>query len=171
LAADLREWLADKLRSLQGEARAKGAPIPARLPADMPLFNVPAGFLRIFNRDLKMGGIPKRDERGRTLDIHAMRTTLATLLGKGGIAPRTAQAAMRHSDPRLTAGVYSDPKLRDVYGALDTLPSLRLDGAVREAGEATGTDGPARTVAPTPYKLVQFIGVIHCQNGRRQGTR
>src|SRR5262249_10294800 len=32
LAADLRDWLADKLRRLQDEARQAGAPIPARLP-------------------------------------------------------------------------------------------------------------------------------------------
>ena len=83
LAADLRDWLDDKLQRLQGEARDSGAPIPARLPSDTPVFVVPAGLLRIFNRDLKMAGIAKRDERGRTLDVHAMRTTLATLLGKG----------------------------------------------------------------------------------------
>ena len=33
LAADLRKWLADKLETLQGEARRRGEPIPARLPA------------------------------------------------------------------------------------------------------------------------------------------
>ncbi len=39
---------------------------------------------------------------------------------------RTAQAAMRHSDPSLTANVYTDPKLLDVTGALDKLPFLPL---------------------------------------------
>ena len=38
---DLRDWLADKLRRLQAEARQTGAPIPARLPPDTPLFDVP----------------------------------------------------------------------------------------------------------------------------------
>ena len=41
LAADLRDWLADKLRRLQAEALEAGAPIPARLPPDTPLFDVP----------------------------------------------------------------------------------------------------------------------------------
>ena len=62
------------------------------------------------NRDLKFAGIPKTDERGRTLDVHALRTTFGTLLSKGGVAPRTAQAAMRHSDIRLTMQTYTDPK-------------------------------------------------------------
>ncbi len=155
LAADLRDWLADKLERLQSGARASDAPIPARLPSDTSVFVVPDGLLRIFNRDLKMAGIAKRDERGRTLDVHAMRTTLATLLGKGGVAMRTAQAAMRHSDPRLTAGTYTDPKLLDVRGALDVLPPMNLNGSDRDAIAATGTDLVAPTVAPTPYKLVQ----------------
>ena len=39
--------------------------------------------------------------------------------------------------------VYTDPKLLDVAGALDTLPALPLDGAEggRNAVLATGTDG------------------------------
>jgi hypothetical protein len=56
---------------------------------------------------------------------------------------RTTQAAMRHSDPKLTANVYTDPKLLDVRGALDALPSLPLDRGPtveRERARATGTD-------------------------------
>jgi integrase len=57
--------------------------------------------------------------RGRTLDVHALRTTFGTLPSKGGVAPRTAQAAMRHSDIKLTMSVYTYPNLLDVRGALD----------------------------------------------------
>jgi Phage integrase family len=109
-------------------AREAGEPIPLHLPGDTPLFNVPAGLLRIFDRDLAMAGIPKKDERGRTLDVHALRTTLSTLMNRAGVAPRTAQAAMRHSDIKLTMQTYTDPKLLDVRGALDALPALPLDG-------------------------------------------
>jgi hypothetical protein len=78
--------------------------------------------------------------------------TFGTLLGKGGVPLRTTQAAMRHSDPKLTANVYTDPKLLDVRGALDALPSLPLgEGPTveRERARATGTDalGPC-AVAP-----------------------
>ena len=54
-------------------------------------------------------------------------------LSKGGVPLRTAHAAMRHSKPDLTANVYTDPKLLDVIGALDALPSLPLDADDREA--------------------------------------
>jgi integrase len=137
LAADLRAWLEDRLASLQGRARS-GESAPARLPGDTPVFDIPAGLVRIFDRDLKAAGIAKRDERGRTLDVHALRTTFGTLLSKGGVPLRTAQAAMRHSDPSLTANVYTDPKLLDVQGALGALPSLPLG-----AGQGSTGIGPA----------------------------
>src|SRR5262245_37803711 len=171
LAADLRDWLADKLRRLQAEAVQSGAPIPARLPPDTPLFDVPDRLVKIPDRDLVAAGIArrvkvngkwvidKRDDRGRTLDVHALRHTFGTLLSKGGIAPRTAQAAMRHSDIKLTMNVYTDPALLDVCGALDVLPALPLDVGTQEAASMTGTDGDARKFAPgfapTGYKPTQ----------------
>ena|GEM_PF-4539973 len=72
------------------------------------------------------------------------------------IAPRTAQAAMRHSTIDLTMNVYTDPKLLDVKGALESLPSLPLDAARPEAQRATGTDDAnswlAPVLAPKPDK-------------------
>jgi hypothetical protein len=47
-------------------------------------------------------------------------------LSKGGVAPRTAQAALRHADIQLTLNVYTDPALLDVRGALEVLPALPL---------------------------------------------
>ena len=103
LANDLRAWLADKLAALQTEALRRAEPILSRLPGDHLVFEVPSGLVRIFDRDLKLAGISKRDERGRTLDVHALRTTFGTLLGKGGVPLRTTQAAMRHSGARRAA--------------------------------------------------------------------
>ena len=94
----------------------------------------------IFDQDRKLAGISKRDERGRTLDVHALRTTFGTLLGKGGVPLRTTQAAMRHTDPKLTANVYTDPKLLDVHRALDALPSLPLPaGSTPDQAKEKGT--------------------------------
>jgi len=57
---------------------------------------------------------------------------------------------MRHKDIKLTMGVYTDPKLLDVRGALEALPALPLEcgQAEQRAARATGTYGEARTVAP-----------------------
>jgi Phage integrase family len=113
------------------------------LPADALVFNVPAGLRRILDHDLRAAGIPKRDERGRTVDVHALRHTFGTLLSKGGVTPRTAQAAMRHSTIDLTMNTYTDPKLLDVAGAVEALPALPLFGGRQTEGiaaKATGTD-------------------------------
>ena len=106
--------------------KAGGGAIPSCAPGDSLVFVIPDGLVRISDRDLKLAGIAKRDDRDRTLDIHALRTTFGTLLSKGGVPLRTAQAAIRHSDPSLTANVYTDPRLLEVSGALEALPSLPL---------------------------------------------
>jgi integrase len=64
LVDDLRHWLADKLETLQDEARTREEPIPARLPLDTRVFYVPAGLIRILNRDLKLAGIPSETKEG-----------------------------------------------------------------------------------------------------------
>jgi hypothetical protein len=103
--------------------------------------------VRILDRDLIASGIPKRDGRTRVVDVHALRHTFGTHLSKGGVPLRTAQAAMRHSDPRLTANVCTDPKLLDVAGALDALPALPFNHARNAAhAKATGTDDAAPLV-------------------------
>ena len=140
LANDLKDWLSNtpkpstlRLRNNKGTFDSK-----------RPLFSVPKGLVRILDRDLRTAGIAKRDERGRTIDVHALRHTFGTLLSKGGVAPRTAQAALRHSKIDLTMNVYTDPRLLDTHGALDTLPSLDLyppPSTEPAAMRATGTDG------------------------------
>jgi hypothetical protein len=45
---------------------------------------------------------------------------------------------MRHSDPSLTANVYTDPKLLDVAGALEALPRLACPGNVVEVVRQSG---------------------------------
>ncbi len=165
LAEDLQAWIDGRLAGRQAEARSHGEPIPARLPADALLFNVADKMIRVFDRDLKAAGIAKRDERGYSLDVHALRHTFGTLLSKGGVPLRTAQAAMRHADPSLTANVYTDPKLLDVAGALDALPTLRLDGPSEFiSARATGT----RPIASPP--LAPPLALPPCKPGQSATT-
>ena len=142
LATELSLWLEERLSESQNEARTGRKPIPARLQPSTPLFNVPSGLTRVFDRDLAAAGIPKRDERNRVVDIHALRVTFCTHLCAAHVPLRTAQAAMRHSKPELTANIYTDPKLLDVAGAINALPSLNLTSEPA-SGDATA-DTPAR---------------------------
>ena len=146
VAAELRAWVADKAEAVcRQRVGVAGVTLPQ---ADVPLFDVPTGLVRILDRDLHAAGIPKRDDRGRTVDVHALRHTFASRLVAAGVAPRTAQAALRHSSLELTMQHYTDPRLLDVAGALAALPALPTAGTMPEAARATGTDD-ARAVALT----------------------
>jgi len=109
------------------------------LPANAPLFTVPVALVKILDRDLKLAGIAKRDDLGRAVDVHALRHCFGTLLSQNGVAPRIAQAAMRHSTIDLTMNVYTDPRLLDVHQAVESLPDLRLDRPTLDRQRATGT--------------------------------
>jgi integrase len=126
LAAELSEWL-----------RATG-----RAGAD-PLFRVPVELVKILKRDLKDAGIPYRDERGRTLDVHALRYTTATFLSRAKVAPRVAQKVMRHSDIKLTMQVYTDVHEADEKEAIAAMPSLaaRVDEPAGPTRKPEGTKG------------------------------
>jgi integrase len=156
LAADLKQWVA-----MLAQAREDCIPLsgePQQLPANTPLFSVPAGLLRILNRDLRAAGIPKRDERGWTVDVHAIRHSFGTLLSKKGVTPRVAQAAMRHSTIDLTMNTYTDPKLLDVHAALKALPSFPLNAPTVETQRSTGTEGfLAANLAVNPHANQQFL--------------
>jgi integrase len=131
LVAELREWIEEKKGQFAGTSEEFHA---------LPLFSVPKTLLKVLNRDLKVAGIRKVDERGRAVDVHAMRMTFATMLSKGGVSPKVAQIAMRHSDIRLTMETYTDPKLFDIAGALDALPALgtsRVDRGTSERQSAS----------------------------------
>ena len=56
---------------------------------------------------------------------------------------------MRHSDPKLTANVYTDPALLDVAGALDALPELPLDSGTNTVQkQQVSGETKSRLVAP-----------------------
>ena len=103
------------------------------------MFYVPNKLIKILDRDLQQAGIPKADDRGWTVDVHALRHSFGTLLKQGRRAAPYAQAAMRHSKIDLTMNVYTDPKLLDVHGALEKLPSLPLN-----LGHSVGAGAVAR---------------------------
>lgn len=107
----LRQDMADELRSWAGGKR----------PADL-VFHVRRDLVRVLDLDLEAAGIEKSDERGRIVDVHSLRLTFGTWLARAGVPLTTAQKLMRHSDPKLTANVYTDVALLDLHGAVYSLP-------------------------------------------------
>jgi integrase len=111
LAEDLKRWLA--ATGKRGSDR---------------VFHVSeSAVLHVLQRDLEWAGIPRKDELGRTIDVHSLRHTTATHLAKAGVQPTIAKDFMRHSDINLTLSVYTDPRLLSEHEALDALPDLPLE--------------------------------------------
>jgi integrase len=164
VAAELRGWIADKAEAVcRQRVGVAGVTLP---PADEPLFDVPAKLVRILDRDLAAAGIPKRDDRGRTVDVHAMRGTFATHLAAAGVSPVTLKTLMRHARIETTLKHYADPALLDVAGAVEMLPTVSAAPAMTAA---TGTDSVAPTVALTSGRTRQNGALAGNRDAGRRG--
>jgi integrase len=71
---------------------------------------------------MEKAGIERMDASGRKLDFHALRYTFATMLARHNVSQRLAQELMRHSDPRLTANIYTDVTKLPTFEAVNDLP-------------------------------------------------
>ena len=96
---------------------------------------------RILNRMLKAAGIPQRNDRNEKVDIHALRHTAITRFGRAGVPLAQVQKIAGHSDPKLTARIYTHLDLEDLRSAVDCLepkseplPHLPTPILGREAG-------------------------------------
>lgn len=76
---------------------------------------------RRLDRHLRLAGIERFDARNRKVDFHSFRYTFARKLAKQGISQRLAQELMRHSDPRLTANLYTDTAHLPTFDAIEKL--------------------------------------------------
>ncbi|MFO1077945.1 MAG: site-specific integrase [Planctomycetota bacterium] len=77
--------------------------------------------MRVFNRILKRAGIPRLDAEGRKLDIHSLRHTFGSRLARHGVGLVQVQRLMGHSDPKLTAQVYTHLDVEDLRRAVETV--------------------------------------------------
>jgi len=114
-------------------------------------------------------------------------------LSLANVAPRTAQAAMRHSDIMLTMNTYTDARLLDTAAAVESLPMLRLpfpnstkttqtDAERAEAAESlhqqreSGNDVDGRPLGKTrdgtlendPRTLASVLAPATVQRGQKQ---
>ncbi|MFM9197055.1 MAG: site-specific integrase [Planctomycetia bacterium] len=165
VAIHVRAWLADRRRRLAAQGRV--------LAADDRLFQVPRGLIRILDRDLAAAGIPKVDERGRRVDVHAMRTTFNTQLAVAGVNPRTAMAAMRVSSLDLVMKTYADEKHLDVTKAVNLLPAPPAIAPMLEAVRSSECAEPVvPIVVPTSGKRGALEGSAgHCSPSGEKSAR
>ena len=60
---------------------------------------------------------------GLYADFHSLRHWFITGLARAGVSPKMAQTLARHSDVRLTLGVYTHVELSDHSAAIESLPA------------------------------------------------
>lgn len=87
--------------------------------------------------DLVRAGIERKDERGRVVHFHAFRKTFQTWGARSGVGQRSAQAILGHTDPALTANVYTDEQALLLASEVAKLPWI---GGVKIAHEFTHTN-------------------------------
>jgi hypothetical protein len=63
------------------------------------------------------------DHNGLFADFHSLRHAYITGLARAGVTPRVAQILARHSDIRLTLGLYTHVELHDHSKAIGSLPA------------------------------------------------
>jgi integrase len=112
-ALPIHPQLADELRAWRPASAG---------PTHFVISTVP--HMNCLRADLALAGIAHKDEAGRYVDFHSLRVSLATMLAANRVSPRAAQALMRHTDPRLTAGVYTDEKLLPLAAELLNVPAI-----------------------------------------------
>jgi site-specific recombinase XerD len=61
--------------------------------------------------------------------VHALRHSFASRLARNGVGLAQAQRLLGHSDPKLTASIYTHLEPEDLREAVEGLPGLRrVDG-------------------------------------------
>ena len=82
--------------------------------------------------DLAAAGVPyvvETPDGPGFADFHAMRHSFVSALAAAGVGPKELQTLARHSDPRLTLGIYSHTRDELLTGAVDR---LKVPGAAAE---------------------------------------
>ncbi len=131
------------------DAKPVGAGPKDRVFASVPL-------LRTFKLDLERGGIACEDDQGRTLDRHAMRTTLETWLSAAGVPRDHIDAILRHKPRDVGRKHYLDYRYLDLWAEIRRLPGTE-DLAGGEEIRATGTCDilPGAVVRPVVLRSVR----------------
>ena len=78
-------------------------------------------------------------ECGCVGDFHALRHTYGTMFYQAGVPLATAQKLMRHSDPKLTANIYTHVLVETKAEALAKLPMIEATPEKQKIAK-TGTD-------------------------------
>jgi len=150
----LRSEIAGMLRAMR----------PAKWKENDPVFPEGVPTVEQFLEDLRAGGVAVPDEESiEKVDVHALRTTLGSFLGKSGMPERTAMELLRVTDPKLLRKTYCDPRILQTAQAVQrvTLPvpvQIRTNDLDRDRPPLVRDAGPNFTVSGD--NALPFQGVV-----------
>ncbi len=160
----LRKDLCERIRTFMARSglRESGSPV-------FPTGSFPA--IRTFWKDLECADIPRRDEDGRVVDFHALRTTFVSGLAAAGVHPRVAQALARHSSVDLTMSAYMDLSLLDLRGAVEELPLGDAQRASeRHMAEEQSADALCRGLCRSTPTSAHFTALTRTREAGQQSA-
>lgn len=146
-AVPLRLELAVLFREQLKKAEAKDALVFPVFPSDDAL-----------HADLARAGIERKNASAHVVHFHAFRKTFQTWGAVAGVGQRSAQELLGHSDPSLTANVYTDVAALALHDEVAKLPWI--DDAPPNAHESVRPDVRAelRDLLTKVVTLAQTIG-------------
>jgi site-specific recombinase XerC len=101
-----------------------------------PLMSLPETFrdkaARWLRFDLERAGIAYKDASDRVADVHSLRGSFVSMLIRSGASPKVVQTLARHSDARLTVGIYSKLRPDEERRALAGVRSIGTDAGKPE---------------------------------------
>jgi integrase len=121
---------------------------------------------RRFVADLEKAGIARIDDMGRKLDFHCLRYTFATKLARMGVSQRMAQELLRHSDPRLTANIYTDVTCLPTFDTVASMPWVEK-GEEKESERDETETAETTPEPPEGSPIGSPISGISCLNEAR----
>jgi integrase len=152
---------------LDGSAEMMRAfrPQDARSSERVFLCGVP--HIRVVKADFESAGIALVDERGRRAVFHSLRHTFGTWLACNGFPLQITQRMMRHSDPKITAGIYTDAKVlmtQHMKQRADDAATERLRGQLQisgQVGQTVADAGKKKPISePTDASHSELLGRI-----------
>jgi len=117
---------------------------PVAGAADDLVFAGRIASMRKMHEHLKAADIKRLNEQGCKVDFHALRMTYNMNLELAGASVQVRQELMRHSDPRLTTGPYTDTTRLETASLIEKLPDfLGETKADTQLGtQTTGANSP-----------------------------
>lgn len=137
--------------------------LPAGVSADRLLFHRTFPKRDTLHRDFERAGIQSEDGQGRVVHFHAFRKTFQTLGVRSGVNQRAAQALLAHTDPRLTANVYTDVAALELHSEVAKLPwfggSATPDGVFNDVagGAQNAQEWGFRDVLEELIRMAQLV--------------